>query len=102
MPVSADEGTTHAFKYPDPSFTSIAYSGNFATTTDPAGKARKLCSDGLGRITSANEDPNVLNYQTNYTYDLLNDLCYAGWRRAKLCVWRSSLRSRQPVHGQDG
>jgi RHS repeat-associated protein len=40
----------------------------------PAGKARVVCADPLGRITSVTEDPNGLNYQTTYTYDALGDL----------------------------
>jgi YD repeat-containing protein len=42
--------------------------------TDEAGKARKSCVDGLGRITGVWEDPAGLNYQTSYTYDANNNL----------------------------
>jgi len=41
---------------------------------DPAGKARKVCSDALGRLTQAFEDPAGLNYETDYAYDVLNNL----------------------------
>ena len=44
------------------------------TVTDAAGNQRRSCSDGLGRLTSAWEAPGTLNYQTDYTYDVLNDL----------------------------
>jgi RHS repeat-associated protein len=71
---SADEGTSHAIKYPDSSFTSITYSANCTTSTDPASKKRTLCSDALGRLNAVTEDPSGLNYQTSYGYNALNDL----------------------------
>jgi RHS repeat-associated protein len=54
--------------------TNTSYSGNCTTVTDPALKSRKSCSDGLGRLTQVFEDPAVLKYETDYTYDALNDL----------------------------
>jgi RHS repeat-associated protein len=53
---------------------SSTYLGNCATVADQAGKARKSCSDGLGRLTQAFEDPSSLNYETDYTYDALGNL----------------------------
>jgi RHS repeat-associated protein len=53
---------------------STIYSGNCTTVTDEAGKNRKSCSDGLGRLTQVFEDPAGLNYETDYTYDALNNL----------------------------
>jgi len=50
------------------------YSGNTITVTDQASKARKSISDGLGRLTKVFEDPSGLNYETDYTYDALNNL----------------------------
>jgi RHS repeat-associated protein len=50
------------------------YTGNTALVTDQQGKSRKSQTDGLGRLTSVWEDPTALNYQTNYTYDALDDL----------------------------
>ena len=41
---------------------------------DQAGKQRKSLTDALGRLTNVYEDPSGLNYQTSYTYDVLNDL----------------------------
>ncbi len=58
----------------DGSVTTTTYSGNCATTTDPAGKARKSCTDALGRLTQVFEDPSGLNYETDYTYDALDNL----------------------------
>jgi RHS repeat-associated protein len=47
---------------------------NCTSVTDQAGKARKSCSDALGRLTQVFEDPSGLNYETDYQYDLLNNL----------------------------
>jgi RHS repeat-associated protein len=58
----------------DSSYSTIAYSGNCATATDPSGKARKSCPDGLGRLSKVFEDPSTLNYETDYTYNLLDEL----------------------------
>jgi RHS repeat-associated protein len=44
------------------------------TVTDEAGKSRKSCVDGLGRMTGVWEDPSNLNYPTTYKYDALNNL----------------------------
>jgi RHS repeat-associated protein len=53
---------------------STSYSGNATTVTDQAGKSRKSVTDGLGRLTQAFEDPGSLNYETDYAYDVLNNL----------------------------
>ena len=50
------------------------YSGNCTTVTDQAAKARKACRDGLGRLMQVFEDPSVSNYETDYTYDALDNL----------------------------
>jgi conjugative relaxase-like TrwC/TraI family protein len=45
--------------------------------TDEVGISRKSCVDGLGRMTGVWEDPGTsphLNYETDYTYDALNNL----------------------------
>jgi RHS repeat-associated protein len=55
------------------------------TVTDEAGKTRKSCADGAGRMTGVWEDPNALNYQTSYAYDALDNL---------LSVTQSSSRQR--------
>jgi RHS repeat-associated protein len=59
---------------PDGSTVTTAYSGNCTTVTDEAGKKRQSCSDGLGRLTGVYEDPSALNYETDYSYDTLDNL----------------------------
>src|SRR2546422_6131999 len=51
-----------------------AYSGNTTTVTDQAGKSRKSVTDALGRLTQLFEDPAGLNYETDHTYDTLDNL----------------------------
>ena len=50
------------------------YSGNCTTVTDQAGKSRKSCTDALGRLTQVFEDPAGFNYETDYSYDILDNL----------------------------
>jgi len=58
----------------DTSVVTTTYSGNCANTTDEAGRQRRSCTDGLGRLIQVFEDPNGLNYETDYGYDPLNNL----------------------------
>lgn len=58
----------------DGSTTTTSYSANVATLTDETGKQRKTQMDGLGRLTYVWEDPNNLNYETDYAYDALDDV----------------------------
>jgi len=53
---------------------STTYSANTTTVTDQAGKSRKSVTDGLGRLTQVFEDPASFNYETDYSYDTLNNL----------------------------
>ena len=55
------------------------------TVSDQAGKSRKSCSDGLGRMEYVFEDPGSSNYETDYSYNALDDLT---------SVLQSSSRSR--------
>jgi RHS repeat-associated protein len=59
---------------PDNAVVSTSYSGNTVTVTDQAGKIRKSVSDALGRLIDVYEDPAGLNYQTTYTYDVMDNL----------------------------
>jgi RHS repeat-associated protein len=54
--------------------TTGSYIGSSVTVTDPSGKARKSITDASGRVIQVIEDPNGVAYQTNYTYDVLNNL----------------------------
>jgi RHS repeat-associated protein len=58
----------------DSSQITFSYATNTATVTDPAAKARKSFADGLGRMTKVFEDPSGLNYETDYSYNILNQL----------------------------
>jgi YD repeat-containing protein len=60
---------------PDRSGTTNDYS-NFpcTTVTDEVGSVRRSCEDIFGRVTGVWEDPNGKNYETDYTYDALDNL----------------------------
>jgi RHS repeat-associated protein len=51
-----------------------SYAGNTSTLTDEAGKSRKSVMDALGHLSQVFEDPSGLNYETDYTYDALDNL----------------------------
>jgi RHS repeat-associated protein len=59
---------------PDGATVTNSYDANKVTVTDQAGKARKSVTDALGRLIEVYEDPNGVNYQTKYTYDVLDNL----------------------------
>jgi len=50
------------------------YSGATTTIVDQAGKSRKSQIDGLGHLIFVWEDPAALNYETDYSYDALDNL----------------------------
>src|SRR5436305_1052903 len=80
--------------HPDGSLSSVAYADNCTTTTDEAGKQRRACTDGLGRLTTVWEDPNGLNYETDYQYDALGDLLRVDQKGSALSdstQWRTRL-----------
>jgi len=58
----------------DGSTGTTTYAGNCLTSTDERGKSRKSCFDALGRLTQVFEDPAGLNYETDYGYDVLDNL----------------------------
>ncbi len=58
----------------DNSVATTSYTGNTTTITDEAAKKRESEIDGLGRLTTVWEDPSGLNYETDYTYDVLGDV----------------------------
>lgn len=57
---------------------STSYSGTSTglttTVTDQAGAARTSQADALGRMTYVWEDPTTANYETDYVYDVLDNL----------------------------
>jgi hypothetical protein len=60
---------------PDGSAATTSYNSEVcAISTDEAGKSRKVCPDALGRVTKVFEDTYGLAYETDYSYDALNDL----------------------------
>ena len=55
--------------------TSYVYEGNAVTVTDPAGKWKKYSTDSLGNLVQVTEpDPALGNVQTDYTYNLRDQL----------------------------
>ena len=48
----------------------------FTQVTDPAGKTRVQYRDALARLTTVMEDPGGLNYETDYSYDPLDNLLH--------------------------
>ena len=60
----------------DGSEVTTSYSENTVTVTDQAGKQRKSVTDALGRLIEVFEPDQygTLNVDTDYTYDLLNNL----------------------------
>ena len=67
-------GRVSSVTTPDGAAVSSSYSGNTVTVTDATGKKRKTVTDALGRLIEVYEDPTALNYQTIYTYDVLDNL----------------------------
>jgi RHS repeat-associated protein len=52
----------------------IVYDADRTETTDPAGKVREEYRDGMGRLVQVTEDPSGLDYDTTYSYDVLDNL----------------------------
>jgi RHS repeat-associated protein len=51
-----------------------SYYAQETTVTDQGGKSRKSVVDALGRLIKIFEDPQGLNYETSYSYDVLGNL----------------------------
>jgi RHS repeat-associated protein len=71
-------GRPSSITLPDNSVTSLSYTTNATTTTDPAGVQRQSILDGVGRLSTMKEpDPsnnNLLTLSTTYTYNVLDEL----------------------------
>ena len=99
---------------PDGSIVSTAYdqtntasTGVCATVTDEASKARQSCVDGLGRMTGVFEDPLGLKYETDYSYDPLNNLMYVnqkgnGTARTRSFAYDSLSRLTSAANPESG
>jgi RHS repeat-associated protein len=88
---------------PDNAVVTTSYSGNTATVTDQAGKARKSIIDALGRLTEVYEDPAGLNYQTSYAYDALDNLtAVTQGAQTRTFVYDSLKRLRSLTNPESG
>ena len=67
-------GRVISFTTPDTAVITTNYTGNTITATDQAGKARKSVNDALGRLVTVYEDPSGANFETSYTYDVLDNV----------------------------
>jgi RHS repeat-associated protein len=59
---------------PDGAHVDTSYLGVQVTVTDQAGKTRRSETDALGRLIRVTEDPDGSNFDTNYSYDTLDNL----------------------------
>jgi RHS repeat-associated protein len=88
---------------PDGSIVNTSFSGNSVAVTDQAGKARKSVTDALGRLTNVSEDPNGVNYQTTYTYDVLDNLTIVTQgTQTRTFVYDSLKRLRSATNPESG
>jgi RHS repeat-associated protein len=69
------------------------YSGNTVTVTDQASHSHKSVTDALGRLTQVFEDPAGLNYETDYSYDALDNLLSANQKggTTNSALWRTRM-----------
>lgn len=87
-----------------------SYTGNCATVTDEVGKSRRSCVDGLDRLKQIFENPNGLNYETDYAYNTLDGLISVtqkggstsgNWRTRSL-YYNSLSRLSQAINPETG
>ncbi|MBV9210245.1 MAG: RHS repeat protein, partial [Acidobacteria bacterium] len=67
-------GRARLVTMPDGATVTTTYNGNATTITAPQDKSRRTVTDALGRLTQVIENPGGLNYQTNYSYDVMGNL----------------------------
>ncbi len=71
---------------------STSHPGDCTTVTDEVGNQRMSCVDGLGRLTGVWEAPNLTstyNFETDYTYDALNNLLSVIQKGGGSSNWRA-------------
>ena len=61
-------GRITSLKAPDGGTTTTSYTGDQTTVTDAAGHMKRYTYDGLGQLWNVKEDPNSLNYTSDYRY----------------------------------
>jgi RHS repeat-associated protein len=74
---------------PDGAVATDTYSGATKVATDAAGKVRRVDSDALGRLRAVFEDPAGLNHETDYFYDLLDNLKLVSQGNCPACQQRT-------------
>jgi YD repeat-containing protein len=105
-------GRVIKMKTPDNAVVVTGYSGSSVTVTDQAGKRRRSVTDALGRLIQVTEDPEVpggppeMDYQTTYTYDVLDNLVKVTQGGQQRFFMYDSLkrliRARNPEQGTFG
>lgn len=68
--VTEQDGSTVTTNY----YPNSAHTADCITVTDEVGNKRQSCSDALGRLIQVFEDPSNANYETDYQYDVNNNL----------------------------
>src|ERR1044072_482577 len=77
--------------------------GTTVLVTDPAGKARMSVTDAAGRLIAVYEDPAVLNYQTTYAFDALDNLTTVTQdSQTRTFVYDSLSRLRSAANPESG
>jgi RHS repeat-associated protein len=93
---------------PDLSTILTGYSGNLTTTTDEAGNKGKTQTDALGRVTFVWEDPDTLDFETDYLYNYQDALTSATQKgsgtpyRGRTYTYDSLARLTQAVTPESG
>ena len=72
--VTEQDGSLVKTSYDQVSSDPSVITGICSTVSDEAGNTRQSCVDGLGRMTGVFENPSGLKYETDYSYDALNNL----------------------------
>lgn len=88
---------------PDGAVAATRYAGNQVTVTDQASHKKQYGYDALGRLSSVNEDPSGVNYQTTYGYDALGNLTSVNQAgRTRSFTYDSLSRLRKAINPESG